>query len=440
MVTMGRSWACVVVAIFVGACAEDVGVTAAGAELRGEVVDTCDGSPLCEPDELLCNLTGTLCGYGPDMGTHPQGGLNGNPHYCGDPAFPCAKAEGDCDHSDQCEPGLWCIPNVGARFGFNEIHDICLPPTCANGLHDGDEVGVDCGGICGESEKARCEVATFTPPPIAFVKLDESTKAWAAAQPSRYDGLPIGPPSTRRFREILLRLHERLAVAKAQPRVLAYSLYFSPTAPAQDSPATNDLVAAIDASPFPIVVGVGLNSTAYDDRFYEGPMTYVGHMVSVRECVVGLNPLGCPALGRHVSPMELIPGVGMVTPHRISTAALAALLATERGLDEDTAMAQAAIYVDRIAITARVNAGAQPRPTIRAVPHVQAEDADIEVLLQDVLTNDAVRDALAGHAVNVAFVTSPETTRNDYLLNGTLIYGTVLEPWMTRRVFAAAAN
>ncbi|MEZ4372060.1 MAG: hypothetical protein R3B07_14605 [Polyangiaceae bacterium] len=77
------------------------------------------------------------------------GGVNGDPHYCTNPNFPCAHGEGDCDSDAECEPGTVCKPGVGAQFGLPAGTDVCVSTGCSNGLWDANECGVDCGGTSG---------------------------------------------------------------------------------------------------------------------------------------------------------------------------------------------------------------------------------------------------------------------------------------------------
>ena len=73
------------------------------------------------------------------------GATNGDSDYCNDPNNLCADAEGDCDHNDQCQSGLICIPNQGADFGLARSVDLCLPAHCADRIQNGGESNVDCG-------------------------------------------------------------------------------------------------------------------------------------------------------------------------------------------------------------------------------------------------------------------------------------------------------
>lgn len=62
----------------------------------------------------------------------------------------CASGHGDCAYNTDCEAGLLCIGDRGARFGLGAGVDICLPPHCFNNVLDADETTKDCGGAdCG---------------------------------------------------------------------------------------------------------------------------------------------------------------------------------------------------------------------------------------------------------------------------------------------------
>jgi hypothetical protein len=70
-----------------------------------------------------------------------------NANHCS-PSCPCAGGEGDCDSNLECVAGTTCATDVGTQFGCEPLVDVCKGTTCANGVIDGDETGVDCGGSC----------------------------------------------------------------------------------------------------------------------------------------------------------------------------------------------------------------------------------------------------------------------------------------------------
>lgn len=64
------------------------------------------------------------------------------------PTCRCATGGGDCDSSADCQTGLVCDFGNGAKFGYPG-HDFCVLPHCTDGVENGDETGLDCGGSCG---------------------------------------------------------------------------------------------------------------------------------------------------------------------------------------------------------------------------------------------------------------------------------------------------
>jgi formylglycine-generating enzyme len=85
-------------------------------------------------------------------------GAVGNNDFCNDPACVCTATEGDCDSHAQCTTGF-CGTDNGPQFGMKPGHDVCVPFSCANGVQDAGETGVDCG-------TAQCGACvTCTAPP-----------------------------------------------------------------------------------------------------------------------------------------------------------------------------------------------------------------------------------------------------------------------------------
>lgn len=52
---------------------------------------------------------------------YPLGTLN----YCTESCL-CSSNEGDCDGDDECQPGLYCVPDVGSYYGWSSTIDVCL--------------------------------------------------------------------------------------------------------------------------------------------------------------------------------------------------------------------------------------------------------------------------------------------------------------------------
>src|SRR5688572_17337916 len=52
------------------------------------------------------------------------------------PSCPCPAGGGDCDSDAECQPGLACANDLGARFGMKGLIDVCVPAHCTNGVED----------------------------------------------------------------------------------------------------------------------------------------------------------------------------------------------------------------------------------------------------------------------------------------------------------------
>src|SRR5690606_32907962 len=61
----------------------------------------------------------------------------------------CTWGEGPCSSSAGCAGGLSCQPRRGPWYGYGPETAVCALATCVNGVQDGAETGVDCGGQCG---------------------------------------------------------------------------------------------------------------------------------------------------------------------------------------------------------------------------------------------------------------------------------------------------
>mmetsp|Transcript_142347 Transcript_142347/g.442632 ORF Transcript_142347/g.442632 Transcript_142347/m.442632 type:complete len:181 (+) Transcript_142347:89-631(+) len=84
----------------------------------------------------------------------------GSLNYCGRRCR-CRAGEGDCDTNRDCMPGLRCVRNVGARYGFASGVDVCEPRRRRGGRTrgimrgGGMRRGGGWGGIGGEHDIMR---------------------------------------------------------------------------------------------------------------------------------------------------------------------------------------------------------------------------------------------------------------------------------------------
>jgi len=88
---------------------------------------------------------------------------NGDFAFCED-CGPCDAGQGDCDSDSECKSGLTCVANVGANYGFPSSVDVCEAPSGGNscGLPNGDyDFCRDCGpcgrgqGDCDDSSECK---------------------------------------------------------------------------------------------------------------------------------------------------------------------------------------------------------------------------------------------------------------------------------------------
>ncbi len=87
----------------------------------------CDGNSQCQSGLQCSQDVGANYGFRADYDVCEAaagGGTNGHVDYCRDEG-PCSVGEGDCDGSGQCQSGLQCSQDVGARYGFRADYDVC---------------------------------------------------------------------------------------------------------------------------------------------------------------------------------------------------------------------------------------------------------------------------------------------------------------------------
>jgi len=55
----------------------------------------------------------------------------GGDNYCRDYG-PCSAGQGDCDSNAECQSGLTCVNDVGAKYGWKSVTDVCEESTGGN--------------------------------------------------------------------------------------------------------------------------------------------------------------------------------------------------------------------------------------------------------------------------------------------------------------------
>ena len=93
----------------------------------------CDGNTECVPGLVCTDNVGAQFGFASDIDVclRPNGSVCslplGDANYCLDAnCGPCNFGEADCDTNSECAPGLTCVQNVGAQFGFSGDIDVCM--------------------------------------------------------------------------------------------------------------------------------------------------------------------------------------------------------------------------------------------------------------------------------------------------------------------------
>jgi hypothetical protein len=95
----------------------------------------CDGDAECQSGLICAQNVGAKYGWpaGRDVCEQPSGGGTYNlfvpgPDWCRDYG-PCSEGQGDCDGDAECQSGLICAQNVGAKYGWPAGRDVCEQPS-----------------------------------------------------------------------------------------------------------------------------------------------------------------------------------------------------------------------------------------------------------------------------------------------------------------------
>lgn len=104
--------------------------------------------PTCADNMRNGSETGIDCGGNCAPCLANCSGSAGSATLCSQGGCLCGQGQGNCTVNAECQGGLSCL-RLGAQFGYSTTTRVCAPARCANGVQDGDETGVDCGGACG---------------------------------------------------------------------------------------------------------------------------------------------------------------------------------------------------------------------------------------------------------------------------------------------------
>ena len=90
----------------------------------------CDGNSECQSGLTCVNDVGAKYGWSSvtDVCESTSGGTPGSNDYCRDYG-PCPAGKGDCDSNAECQSGLTCVNDVGAKYGYRSIVDVCESTT-----------------------------------------------------------------------------------------------------------------------------------------------------------------------------------------------------------------------------------------------------------------------------------------------------------------------
>jgi hypothetical protein len=171
--------------------------TCTDGEVNGSETDVDCGGPDCDPCDngQMCTMgddcQSTMCDDGTCVGPSCRDGvLNGE-----ETDVDCGGPECDpCDDGETCEMDSDCISEI-----CNTKMNVCIAPTCTDGVQNGDETDVDCGGACG---------ATCDPGEGCIVGMDclsfgcdgnvcnDYLAVVAAPSCSNFEGAPVGLAAT----------------------------------------------------------------------------------------------------------------------------------------------------------------------------------------------------------------------------------------------------
>lgn len=153
----------------------------------------CDSSSHCAPGLRCLFNVGADYGFEPDVDVCdcPPDSYNGGGSFCSE-VCPCSEGQADCDSDAECEAGLRCYRNVGDEFGFEEDDDVCASclPAEANGTID------YCNAACPCSEgEGDCDSDSDCDPGLhcflnagADFGLDPDIDVCAACRPPSQNG------------------------------------------------------------------------------------------------------------------------------------------------------------------------------------------------------------------------------------------------------------
>ena len=96
----------------------------------------CDANSECQSGLQCSQDVGAIYGYPANYDVCEATDPWPNPvDYCRDYG-PCSVGQGDCDANSECQSGLQCSQDVGARYGYPANYDVCEARAVTNDLVD----------------------------------------------------------------------------------------------------------------------------------------------------------------------------------------------------------------------------------------------------------------------------------------------------------------
>ena len=103
----------------------------------------CNGDAECQPGTFCMRDVGAAYGFAASVDMCETACVAAEPGYLGTIDFcsescPCEEGQGDCDSHSECAAGLRCGSDLGAEFGFDGEVDVCMSPQddLMNGSRD----------------------------------------------------------------------------------------------------------------------------------------------------------------------------------------------------------------------------------------------------------------------------------------------------------------
>jgi cysteine-rich repeat protein len=134
-----------------------------------EGLGDCDSDAECAAGLVCKDNVGAYYGFAADVDVcQSVCSRVGDPDFDCSPACPCAESEGDCDEDADCEAGMWCLFDGGPAYGYSDPEvDVCVAgcPEAGSGAENFCSAGCPC-----EATEADCDSDADCAPGLACVR------------------------------------------------------------------------------------------------------------------------------------------------------------------------------------------------------------------------------------------------------------------------------